>query len=424
MATLTELQQLLAKWVASPYSSFYRELYGVPSGSVPNLHTWDDWHLVPPFTKEAFLERPVREYTFEPLNKVESVYYTSGTSGKPPAFCSWLAYAGSYDYRKAFYHFPRPILSSVKDQHRSDAFLRSAGSKSFGVNFDGKNLAACVLLAKAAGVDSLGVHTFTIQAIGEEMKKVGMNKEIKLIDFVGETCSLMLYSYMRATFPNAKIISFYSLSETEGIVAPPCRPLSDDEPYTIVHANDGFRIDLIHPETGLYIEPLAGVEAEVLITHTGPKDRGFPLVKYRPGDTIRVVDTKCKAHGKWSFTVLGKTASDFMLVPGGQLRADEVERVLRSMPTKVTDVFEMHRYDAGTKERPMVEVILHVHPLETTADLPTFLSDLALKIQQELRVAPNRTYQMGVNEGYYLPLRCVSLTDTPGDKKHRRMFKH
>jgi phenylacetate-coenzyme A ligase PaaK-like adenylate-forming protein len=420
MDTLPNLQQLLAALVASPYSSFYRELYGVPSGSVPNLATWDDWQLVPAFTKEAFLERPVREYTFVPQGQVESMYYTSGTSGKPPAFVSWLSYAGSYDYRKAFYTFPGPLLTSVKDQHRGDAFLRSAGSQSFGINFDGKNLAACVRLAKAAGVDSLGVHTFTIQAIGEEMKKVGMNEDIKLIDFVGETCSLMLYSYMRKTFPNAVIISFYSLSETEGIVATPCRPLSDEEPYTVVHANADFRIDLINPATGLPVEPLAGTEAEVLITHVGTKVRGFPLVKYRPGDTVRVVDTKCKEHGKWSFTVLGKTASDFMLVPGGQLRADEVERVLRIYKDYVTDHFEMHRYDAGTKEKPMLEVVLHVQTVHPSADL----SLLAQKIQQELRVAPHRTYQMGVDEGRYLPLKCVSLATVPSDKKHRRMFKH
>src|SRR6185312_7255296 len=201
MTNLSDLQKLISKWVASPYSSFYREVYGVPAGSVPNLASWDDWNLVPAFTKESFLERPVREYTFVPLSKVEAVYYTSGTSGKPPAFCSWLPYAGSYNYRKDFYTFPGAILTSVKAQHRSDAFLRDMGSKSLSINFDGKHLAACVRLAKAAGVDSLGVHTFTIQAIGEEMKKVGMNKDIKLIDFVGETCSLMLYSYMRETFP-------------------------------------------------------------------------------------------------------------------------------------------------------------------------------------------------------------------------------
>jgi phenylacetate-coenzyme A ligase PaaK-like adenylate-forming protein len=419
----TELEQmttLITQLVASKSCSFYRDLYGVTSGSVPNIQTQAEWNLVPTFGKNVMLERSMREYTFVPLRQVDTVYYTSGTSGKPPAFCPRVAYAGSFTYRKNFYNFPGAFLYSIRAQHRNDLFLADIGSRSFTVTFDGKQVAASVRLAKAAGVDSLGVHTFTIQAIGEEMKKVGMNEDIKLIDFVGETCSLMLYSYMRKTFPNAVIISFYSLSETEGIVATPCRPLSDEEPYTVVHANADFRIDLINPATGLPVEPLAGTEAEVLITHVGTKVRGFPLVKYRPGDTVRVVDTKCKEHGKWSFTVLGKTASDFMLVPGGQLRADEVERVLRIYKDYVTDHFEMHRYDAGTKEKPMLEVVLHVQTVHPSADL----SLLAQKIQQELRVAPHRTYQMGVDEGRYLPLKCVSLATVPSDKKHRRMFKH
>lgn len=419
MNTLQDLKNLIAKWVASPYSSFYRELYGVPAGSVPNIHSWDDWHMVPAFTKEAFLERPVREYTFVPQKKVEAVYYTSGTSGKPPAFCSWLAYAGSYDYRKAFYDFPGAILSSIKAQHRSDAFLADMSSRSLTINFDGKHLAACVRLAKAAGVDTLGVHTFTIRAIGEEMKKAGINKNIRLIDFVGETCSLMLYSYMRETFPNAKIISFYSMSEAEGIVAVPCRALSDEEAYTIVHVNDGFHIDLIDPKTGAPVSPEPGVEAEVLITDLGHTERGFPLVRYRPGDTVRVVDKACREHGKWTFTVLGKTASDFMLVPGGQLRADEVERVLLGMQEEVTDHFQMHRYDGGTPQKPMLEVVLHVQTHNPQADLAA----LAQKIQKELRVAPSRTYQQGVEEGLYTPLVCVPLREE-GGRKHRRMFKH
>ncbi len=420
MTTPFTLAELIAERVASPYSDFYRTLYNVPAGSVPNINSWEDWNLVPYFTKERMLERPVREYTFVPLSEVEVLYYTSGTSGKPPAFCGWLKYGGNYNHRKAFYDLKGAVLSSIKAQHRNDAFLAEAGSPYFAVNFDGKHLPACVRLAKAAGVTVLGVHTFTIQAIGEEMKKVGMNKNIKLIDFVGETCSLMLYSYMRETFPNAKILTFYGLSEVEGAVGRPCRALSDEEPYSIYHVAEEFHLDLIDPETGAALPIAPGIEAEVLLTHQTNARRGFPLVRYRVGDTVRVVEEKCKQHGQWTFTVLGKTASDFMLVPGGQLRADEVERVLNTMKEEVTDHFEMHRYDGGTPQKPMLEVVLHVQPLKPGANLTA----LAQRIQKELRVAPNRTYQQGVDEGTYAPLTCIALEKGFEGKKHRRMFKH
>lgn len=417
---LVQLAKLMARAVASPYSDFYRTLYNVPAGSVPNLASWDDWQLVPTFTKENLLESPMREYTFVPHSEVEVIYYTSGTSGKPPAFFPWPVYAGNYAHRKMFYDFKGAVLSSIKAQHRNDVFLKEVGSPFFAVNFDGKHPQACVRLAKTAGVTMLGVHTFTIQAIGEEMKKVGMNKDIKLIDFVGETCSLMLYSYMRETFPNAKIISFYGMSEVNGTVGRPCRAMSDDEPYPVFHVDEEYHVDLIDPVSGLPLPALSGTEAEVLITDRSDKVRGFPVIRYRIGDTVRVVEERCKEHGAWTFTVLGKTASDFMLVPGGQLRADEIERVLRSMQGEVTDHFEMHRYDAGTKERPMLEAVLHVQTLDPNANLDT----LAKNIQKELRVAPNRTYQKGVEEGYYAPLRCTALAQTTLERKHRRMFKH
>ena len=419
LAQLQHMTALITKLVASPNSSFYRDLYGVPSGSVPSLRTPDDWSLVPTFGKDAMLERPMREYTFVPQKEIDTIYYTSGTSGKPPAFCPRVAYAGSFTYRKKFYNFKGAFLYSIRAQHRNDAFLADVGSNSFTLTLDSKQIATSVMLAKAAGVDSLGVHTFTIQAIGEEMKKVGMHLDIKLIDFVGETCSLMLYSYMRATFPNATIISYYGMSEAEGAVALPCRALSDDEPYPVFHAHEEFHLEIIDPATKQTLTPRPGVEGEIVVTDL-VQSRAFPLVRYRPGDTVRVVDAKCKAHGKWSFTVLGKTASDFMLVPGGQLRADEIERVLRTMPTEVTDHFEMHRYDAGTKERPMLEVVLHIQTTHPQADLVA----LALKIARELRVSPDRTYQDGVLSGRYAPLRCELLAPSTAEKKRLRMFKH
>lgn len=419
-ARLEQLAETVARAVASPHSDFYRKLYGVPAGSRPNLNSWHDWSLVPAFTKESMLERPMRDYAFVPARQIDSVYYTSGTSGKPPAFCPRVAYAGGFNYREAFYDFPGAFMNSLKTQHRTEQFLRDMGSLSHALTFDGKNPAASIRLAKAAGVDSLGVHTFTIWAIGEEMKRAGMNRDIRLLEFVGETCSLALYSYMRETFPNAAIISFYGLSEAEGAVGYACRALSDSEPYPVYHAHPDFHLDVIAPQTG---EPMAlepGAEGEILVTDLA-EGRAFPLVRYRVGDTVRVVEKACREHGMWTFMVLGKSAADFMLVPGGQLRADEIERVLRTLSNEVTDHFEMHRYDAGTKERPTLEVRLHVQPLAPHADLGA----LAQKIQKELRVAPNRTYQDGVEAGLYAPLVCVPLAaQEQGGRKHRRMVRH
>jgi hypothetical protein len=135
---------------------------------------------------------------------------------------------------------------------------------------------------------------------------------------------------------------------------------------------------------------------------------------------VRVVEERCKEHGTWTFTVLGKSASDFMLIPGGQLRADEIERVLRSMPTTVTDHFEMHRYDSGTPQKPTLKVELHVQPLDPTTNLDT-LADI---IAKELRVSPTRTYAMGVADGLYEPLALKRLPDGPKSAKHRRMVRH
>jgi hypothetical protein len=84
------------------------------------------------------------------------------------------------------------------------------------------------------------------------------------------------------------------------------------------------------------------------------------------------------------------------------------------------DHFEMHRYDSGTPEKPMLEVVLHLQPKSGDTNLKA----LAETIQKELRVSPIRTYQNGVDEGRYMPLVCKVLLTEASDKKHKRMFKH
>ena len=103
---LSFLTSLITDLVASPYSDFYRTLYGVPTGSIPNLNSWDDWNLVPTFTKGSILELAMHAYTFVAHKDIDTIYYPSGTSGKPPVFCPRVAYAGGLPTADSFTHFP------------------------------------------------------------------------------------------------------------------------------------------------------------------------------------------------------------------------------------------------------------------------------------------------------------------------------
>lgn len=414
MITLSELRSRVLWCTHSPHSDFYRKLYRTVDP--PTIETWADWERLPIFSKDDLVEKQMRDYTFLPIEKVDTIHNTSGTSGKPPVFCPKLR--GVFTtYRKEFYSFPGSLLSYQKFPHKMDDFLSYMGSAGRGITIDGKHIAATIRLAKAAGVDSLNVHVFQIIAIGEEMLRIGMNEDIRFIDLVGETCSQALFSFIRKTFPNATVIFSYGAHEID-IVGVPCKPLTKDTPTPRYHPQEEIYLELIDPVTKRLMPIEAGAIGELLVTTKPEHLTAFPVIRYRIGDMVRVHEKKCAAHGLWSFEVLGKVEADFLNIPGGQLRADETERVLRSLSPRVTDEFELHRYEREVADGPRIEVILHVQ-----ASPEEDMELLARDIAERLRVGPTRTYAQGVSEGIYLPLACVALTGEVVAKR-KRIVRH
>jgi phenylacetate-coenzyme A ligase PaaK-like adenylate-forming protein len=227
-----------------------------------------------------------------------------------------------------------------------------------------------------------------------------------------------MYRSMAETFPNAVIVSQYGMSDIENSpMGVPCYPMSDRDPLQVFHTKDGNFIELLD-ERGLPVEPEAGAEGEVVITAYRGEPAAFPTIRYRTGDTARVIETICPKHGTWSFIITGRVADDFLKVPGGVLKADEVERVLRLFPNRVTDMFELHVYgdaDVGTPLR----VALHVETEEK--DLARLASDISAK----LRISPSDTYAEGVARGTLLPLTCEHLPKAASQMgKRKRVIRH
>lgn len=152
----------------------------------------------------------------------------------------------------------------------------------------------------------------------------------------------------------------------------------------------------------------------MVITAFRGEPASFPMLRYRSGDKVRIVEEHCKTHGTWSFTVLGRVDMDFVKVRGGTIKADEVERVLRLFPKSVGDVFELHVFEMP--QGPL-RLVLKVQARET--DLLT----LAEKISNVLRVNPSTTHTEGVRKGLYAPLVCEPLGETP-QTKHKRIVAH
>ncbi|OGG56910.1 hypothetical protein A3D71_00285 [Candidatus Kaiserbacteria bacterium RIFCSPHIGHO2_02_FULL_55_20] len=398
-------------------SSFYRNLYGLKPGSpARRMQDLGGWTALPFVTKDALIGSPLSERLFIPLREVNHLRTSSGTSGKPPLF-SPRTNLRNMEYRLAYHDFKNPILSytvpAMPHWHRS--VQSSQGFPARVLTFDPKNAEACTRLAKVAGVDSMSLFAFHIPLVAEHMKRHGIADRIRFIEVAGEACTKLLFEFMRDTFPNATIIPFYGSSEVEDCpIGMPCRPITGEEPLSVYHAKRSHYHELIDPDTLASVEALSGAEGELVITAYPGEPSSFPLIRYRTGDVVRVVKDRCEQHGTWSFTVLGRVGMDFLKVPGGVLRADEVERVLRTMPERVSDRYELHCSEEKTPTGPKLKPVLYVEAREGED-----MTELARDIAKSLRVAPSFTYSDGVEKGRYLALTCGPLSASAHGKARR-----
>lgn len=423
----SQLQSLVSRCTEKDAPRLYRSLYQLSENTESlNIQNLKEWEQLPYLTKDRLIETPLNDRFFASNSDVEDMAASSGTSGKPPLF---VPRAGPRDleYRLKYHSFKKAILAFKVPgtPHWHEYLQNSLGYTPRVISYDPKHAAASVALARIAGVDSICVFTFHVPVIGELMKSAGIATDIRFIEMCGEICTRSLFAYIRTTFPNATILPQYGSAEVEdkplGI---PCRAITGEEPLSVYHVKKSQYHELIDPETLEVLPYEAGTEGELVVSAFPKAPWATPIIRYRTGDMVRVLPEHCAIHGELLFIMIGRASLDFIKIPGGMLRADEIGRVLRSLGNeKISDRFEMHRYIEENTSGPKIKAVLHI---DTTSQLsPEQLSDISNSIANSLRVGPSRTYAEGVEDGMYLPLACVLLADKEqGSGKSKCMFAH
>jgi len=410
---LSELSDLCA--YATAPGRFYRGHFGLPAGAPPlAISSWDEWHRLPLLPKEILARTPLKERSFVPLSRVDYLFSSSGTTGRLPMF-SPRARLLEYGFRTAWHSFTRSALVSSPVPHQHEAFLASCDAPPLAITLDPRNPEASARLAKAAGVDAIFAFAFHIPHIMQHLVAAGIAKNIRYVEMTGGACSRAQFEDMRKSFPNAKIMQVYGTSEVENsVMGIPCHPMDGSEPLAIYHPKEGHHLEVYDTETERPLPIKAGTEGEMIITAFRGEPASFPMIRYRSGDKVKIVEEMCTAHDTWSFIYLGRVDLDFVKVRGAVIRADEVERVLRTFPESVSDVFELHVFE---RAQAPIRLVLKVQAREGD------LQALAESISREIRVSPTATYAEGVREGRFAPLVCEPLEGTPHGK-HRRVIMH
>jgi phenylacetate-CoA ligase len=119
------------------------------------------------------------------------------------------------------------------------------------------------------------------------------------------------------------------------------------------HAIDSeFIVEAIDPATGRPVA--AGEEAELVVTNLGRI--GYPVVRYRTGDVIRVDDTLCscgRTFTRFTGGIIGR-ADDMIVVRGVNIYPAAVENLLRRH--EAVDEFRV----TITKDREMAEIHIEI----------------------------------------------------------------
>ena len=111
---------------------------------------------------------------------------------------------------------------------------------------------------------------------------------------------------------------------------------------------------------------------------------------------------------------------DSVKISGGVLHAEEIERVLRTFPDRISDRFVLHCSTKISPAGPLFAPLLQVEVRGHHVDLELLARDL----EKNIRVAPLSTYADGVAAGRYVSFQCVAFEPTKEAKKSKRIVLH
>lgn len=427
MLTFKQLQDLVRAYTSKGGNPFYRARYGTPDNApAHHVRSLEEWHALRPLTKQDLIATSFDERLFVPRSELQTISVTSGTTGGPPLYQP-RSYQGPRLDALMTRHTddpeartppdaPRAWLSGILQYpHEHERGLGEVGVEATVVQFDPQRIRESIALAKAAGVEGIVAQTYFVTAMCDAAREAGLAERIQTILAAGETWTRSEFERVQDVFKNASIICDYGTREA-GLMA-----------YTdVLHDSSSMRyrgmrhvyLEVVEPDTDRVLDLTPGVEGELLVTTTLGEPSAFPLLRYRVGDLVRV-ETPVDVEGNFSFTLLGRAAHDFVKLPGGQLRLDELERVMHSLRRDVSDRFEAHCHEKEAQDGPKKQIVMHVEPLRGAT-----LDEIARDISRELHLGPSFTYDDGVQKGWYLPLSCSVLAENAGNVKRKRIVKH
>ena len=164
--------------------------------------------------------------------------------------------------------------------------------------------------------------------------------------------------------------------------------------------------------------------AEIVLT-TLKEHMANPLVRYRTGDAARFVETPCRCGRiEPRIELLGRIGGDTIRMAGGEVKIEEVDRVMATLgPYVEPDFFvEIGEEEHGQTIAATFTIHVRKRPLEWL-DERTLKEQVTSAFLKEFRLSPKMRLEEAVAAGLVMPVRVETDTHPARGEKHKRIIR-
>lgn len=404
------------------HSSFYKDKYKKAGiNLIKDINSVEDFKKLPFLTKDEIVNSDPFGRFFLPWREFGSVSISSGTTSSPDSLSIILA--SRQRFKKPNESFgPISAIRLLPPTHQGRDLIKPSltvkGTMGVGtVVGDINNLPLCAKIAARLRINTVVTSPTILYFFMPYLQKEYCLDDIRKIVLIGEYCSKQKAILFRKMFKNSEFVRSYGMSEAQGeSIGIGCRFL------------DSLTTNYFHPSPKFYCETIdSGEEDELVITHL--YKNGFPLIRYRTGDAVKLENFDCPCGDNQRMKILGRINYDFFKAYGVIIYAELIDKALAAYANYLDSPdWQLHIYEKliSGKIVPRFKLQLILNR-DLTGEVKETEKMLAAGVSERLFLSAKKTLASLVAEGFFLPLEVEfvkSFSTASNSAKPRRIVPH
>ncbi len=399
-------REALRNVLSSPSSDFYRHKYE-NDPRVKVAASGGEWSMVPFLTRDEIQRVPLWSRIFSPdKRKVNAIRPTSGTSGKGVLLMPRTTDEKNAKQWQHSFYTALPIRRVASFSGAQFLYTYSNTERIDTLQLVPGDIALSAALVERYQPDVLAGFPYALVALAPLLHPKTTGR-IQVIQLFGELCTESDWRFLKTYFPHSVFSAEYSSIEAQTPVAVTCATAGHSHELLVHPITDTTYVELIDASGNPVTE--VGKSGEIVLTVLRPT--ALPLIRYKTGDSARIVRTDCSCGATTPLLQIeGRVEIDRLRIRGGEIHTVEMDRVLSSLSQYLAG------YEFEVRVAELMQGGLLVPSVTVVCMLQPHIApeDMARLIALALRVAPDKTYAQGVAAGEYAPLKVLQRQGAPG----------